>query len=49
MIVIQGVEAKLKEAKALDMVTVEKLKSLDEKKVRRNSPVRVSVLPGYRS
>ena len=33
MIVLQGVEVKLKEAKAGDMVTVEKLASIDEKKV----------------
>lgn len=33
VIVIQGVEKKLKEAKVGDMVTVEKLKSIDEKNV----------------
>jgi hypothetical protein len=39
VIIIQGVEAKLKEAKVGDMVTVEKLKSIDEKNVsNRLSP-----------
>ena len=45
MIIIQGVEAKLKEAKVGDMVTVEKLKSIDEKNVsNRLSPRRVILL-----